>query len=83
MFDTWYSSSKDEMEVADTFNLTQNTEPLLQVTRSGKDYQRKDLDVPESSLRKSGSALETGKEIMEVKEDLVTDQLKKTKDNDL
>ena len=81
MFDAWYSSSEDEMEVADTFNLTQNTEPLLQVTRSGKDYQRKDLDVPESSLRKSGSALETGKEIVEVKEDLVTDQLKKMKAN--
>ena len=81
MFDAWYSSSEDEIEVADTFKLTQNNESFLQVTRSGRDYQRKDLDIPESSTKKGGPAPETGKEIVEVREDLVTDQLKKTKVN--
>ena len=81
MFDAWYSSSEDEREVADTFKLSQSDESLLQVTRSGKDYQRRDLDVPKSSTKKSGPAPEDGKESMEVKEDLVTDQLKKTKAN--
>ena len=28
MFEAWYSSSEDEIEVANTFNLTQNNESL-------------------------------------------------------
>ena len=47
MFDAWYSSSEDKVEMEEAFQLMEDGElEIKSVTRRGKDYQRKDVPEP-------------------------------------
>ena len=74
-FDAWYSSDEDELEIDNVMQIV-DAEPAL-VTRSGRDFQRKDLGKQKEADK------EPEKIVVEetASTDIVTEQLKKTKTN--